>query len=694
MFSAPPNPDSRPRTTRAHGLLLAIALSLAFGTVFAVLLAANFRNVMNPRVADWLAGEPLWTPTFKGRIAWFGLAHLLLHLAFGAAIWLCAIGAEKAFPAARFTRRQWVVAWFVALASWVLARNVAQFVDSVGAQLLCCELLPQGFYAAATAFIGSLLALALALILWRTLAARPAVRRFALRAAVYGALLVAAVGAWHWTRSTAPAAQASAQPNLIVIGIDSLRPDFTGLTGEYSGLTPNIDAFLADGAVFSDVVTPLARTHPAWVSILTGLSPVRSGVRENLYEADSQIAEASVAHRFRAAGYRTLYGTDEVRFSNIDESFGFDRILSPRMGVTDFLLGSINDAPLANLLVNTPVGRLLFPDSYANRAAAPTYRPASFVDRIAAGVDAEQPLFLAVHLALPHWPYKWAAGGRTAFTKLADTRYQYAASIVQVDEQFGMLIDALERRGVLENAVVVVLSDHGEGLGLVRDNLLHDKAAKRAVGKLSVSMWGHGNSVFSPHQYSVVLGARGFGRQALTARGARNVIDAPASLEDVGPTLLGLAGLSDAALERDGVDWTGELRAATATSTVARDRIRYTETGYIVGFGAKGNVDAGKVAETAVRKYRIDGDSGRIHVRREALPALLLEKERAAMTRGWVLGAVRQDGRRRYILVNGITGAVQELHEPPAEDAGVPFELWRALHAHYGAELAAPGAEG
>ena len=71
----------------------------------------------------------------------------------------------------------------------------------------------------------------------------------------------------------------------------------------------------------------------------------------------------TLATRLKNAGYETVYATDEKRFSNIDESFGFDSILGPPMGAADFLLGTINDFPFSNLIVNTRLGRILFPYS-------------------------------------------------------------------------------------------------------------------------------------------------------------------------------------------------------------------------------------------------------------------------------------------------------------------------------------------
>ena len=55
-------------------------------------------------------------------------------------------------------------------------------------------------------------------------------------------------------------------------------------------------------------------------------------------------------------GYQTIYATDEVRFANIDQSFGFDQLITPPIGAADFLLGKAGDLPLVNLVSPTRVG--------------------------------------------------------------------------------------------------------------------------------------------------------------------------------------------------------------------------------------------------------------------------------------------------------------------------------------------------
>jgi len=196
----------------------------------------------------------------------------------------------------------------------------------------------------------------------------------------------------------------------------------------------------------------------------------------------------------RKKGYTTVYAIDEVRFSNIDASYGFDVTVTPPIGASDFLLGSLNDTPLSNLVVNTFLGKLLFPFSYANRASAVTYKPATFVDRLRSELPRKQPIFLAVHLTLAHWPYYWSDSPKHQLRETAALRELYAMSVREVDRQFASVMESLASLGLLNNAIVVLMSDHGESLGMPNDNPYgEDNPELRGAIVL-----GHGTSVLSP----------------------------------------------------------------------------------------------------------------------------------------------------------------------------------------------------
>jgi hypothetical protein len=127
--------------------------------------------------------------------------------------------------------------------------------------------------------------------------------------------------------------------------------------------------------VLGDVTSPLARTFPAWMSTLTGRHPASTNARFNLMPRAKVEAGDTLADALREAGYSTIYSTDEVRFANIDESYGFERLVTPPIGASDFVLGTANDLPLPNLLSATPLGagsfRILLP---IGRRTSPTDR--------------------------------------------------------------------------------------------------------------------------------------------------------------------------------------------------------------------------------------------------------------------------------------------------------------------------------
>src|SRR5262249_42960531 len=109
----------------------------------------------------------------------------------------------------------------------------------------------------------------------------------------------------------------------------------------------------------------------------------------------------------RERGYHTAYAIDEVRFSNIDGSYGFDQTVTPPIGASDFIIGTLSDTPFLNLVGETGLGQWFSPYGHADRGAYVLYEPESFVERVEDDIHYRSPMFLATHLPLPHWPYLW-----------------------------------------------------------------------------------------------------------------------------------------------------------------------------------------------------------------------------------------------------------------------------------------------
>ncbi len=325
------------------------------------------------------------------------------------------------------------------------------------------------------------------------------------------------------------------RPNVVVIGIDALRRDVI-LTVPPNEL-PNIAGFRDEAFVQSNVVTPLARTFVAWSSILTGKSPRENGVRENHAPREAARLESSFARRMADEGYRTVYATDETRFSNIGADYGFQQVIGPPPGAVDFLLGQFADMPLSNMAIQLPFMEYLTPTLTANRAFAHAYRPERFVSRIRQelGQATSQPTLLAMHLCIPHHPFFTAAPKGDG--SLDDA---YFHSLRAVDMQLGQVQAMLQELGYInDKTLVVLLSDHGEGLGL---DLAHPATITQHQTSLTTAppTRGHGGSLLENAQWEVFAMFKGASSKGPILPGRSDQL---LSLQDIAPTVLELAGM-------------------------------------------------------------------------------------------------------------------------------------------------------
>lgn len=445
-------------------------------------------------------------------------------------------------------------------------------------------------------------------------------------------------------------ASAHSSPNIIFIGLDSLRPDFIRHSGNQATFTPHIDDFLHDAVTFTEAYTPLARTFPAWISILTAKYPKHHFARNNLSDPARVIGNDTLAKRLKQAGYETIYATDEKRFSNITEAYGFDRILGSGMGVDDFLLGGLTDFPMSNLLVNLSVGRFLFPYNYGNRAAAITYDPDTFLQQIKWGLAnrSHKPLFLAIHLCLSHWPFTWARDGQNANFHLRD---QYRSSVEGIDKQLGQLLQILKNNGLLENSLVVMLSDHGTALGLPGDRVISEKkyvgdakslklipvlklssAPEYSTDKRDYTIstaYGQGTNVLSLAQYHVILAFKRFG-SSLPAR----EIHERSSLIDIAPTIL--ASLSLAPLKQaDGVSLRDYVFKPSVTAHLSRSL--FMETGDSMTEIETDHIYIEKVIKHQIGIYWINPLNGLLLMNLPAEQSISKNKQRAILWNDWIL---------------------------------------------------------
>jgi arylsulfatase A-like enzyme/predicted negative regulator of RcsB-dependent stress response len=294
------------------------------------------------------------------------------------------------------------------------------------------------------------------------------------------------------TPSLAPAAARGA--NLLLVTLDTTRPDHLGAYGAEFASTPNLDALATAGIRFTEAVTPVPVTLPAHASLLTGLEPPRHGLRWN--GDRSRFPRPALAERFRAAGYGTA-------------AFVSAFVLDRRFGL---------DAGFELYDDRVQGGAQALSGWTAERGAKAT------VDAALAWIAANsrRPWFVWIHLYDPHAPYLPPAPFSERFVDRP-----YDGEIAAVDHEVGRLLATVDGPEARRPTAVVVTADHGEGLGehleATHSIFLYDSTVRIPL-------------LVRPPQ-----------------RSAPAVVDTPVSLVDLAPTLLGWFDLP-ALPEVDGLD--------------------------------------------------------------------------------------------------------------------------------------------
>ncbi len=490
------------------------------------------------------------------------------------------------------------------------------------------------------------------------------------------------------------------KPNIIIIGVDALRPDYLGFFGA-DDMTPNLDDFLRHSATFASAMTPQARTFPAWMSILTGKYPKHVNARYDLQDrALLSLPDDTLPQVLRQAGYATIYASDETRFSNIDTSFGFDSTVTPPIGVNDFLLGSLNDFPMSNLIVNTALGKWLFPNSYGNRPAYITYDPDSFLTMLKPALirPRDKPLFLAVHFCLPHFPYFWADYSFQD-SKRAAIHYHYA--VQRADQQVGDFLALLEQNGILKHSIVILLSDHGEALNLHGDRATDrdlfiagsDNPKKivphyypKTPEKESVNQSaGHGTDVLSLTQYHTLLAFRFYGVPGLMPGWKPRIVPDVVSLIDIKPTVLTLLGeLSE---HDDGVSLTPLLSPANLNASLPARHL-FMESDFSPQAVRTVHPETSKVLFEGIDFFKIDPVTTQLVVKKSMGDLIISSKQYADMYGEWLLALYPQTaGKMMPVLVNLNSGFWTNDLSTPLAHASPAKDMLLSLKQFYGKEL-------
>jgi arylsulfatase A-like enzyme len=262
---------------------------------------------------------------------------------------------------------------------------------------------------------------------------------------------LAAVSGWRYARASAPI-----NGPIVMISIDSLRPDHLASYGYKGGRTPAIDLLATDGIVFEHAYSQVPQTLPAHAALLTGRLPFENGVRDSVgFTLNAN--ERLLGEMLRDRGYKTAGIVSSYllrKESGIDQGFEFFD---------------------AELPAATGGGTALRRDGIDTERVAERWLDSAGTSRA----------FLFLHLANPD--------GSAITPAQQDTLSSYDRGIAQADDAVGRLIRYLKSHQLYDQSTIILLSDHGEGIGdhgeqthglFVYDDALHvPLVIKQAAGQ-------------------------------------------------------------------------------------------------------------------------------------------------------------------------------------------------------------------
>lgn len=298
-------------------------------------------------------------------------------------------------------------------------------------------------------------------------------------------------------------------PNVLLIILDTVRAASLSLYGNPRPTTPNFERLAPDGVVFEHAYSTAPWTLPSHASMFTGLYPHQLTTD---WVIPLRGKSPTLAEAFRGAGYRSagivanlFYCTEEGGLAR-----GF-------IHYEDYL-----HTP-SQIVRSTVLGQFFLT---WRRKVKPSLRPFTrksghvINQQFLAWLDREpgRPFFAFLNYYDAHQAYLVPPDLQHRFQSGNPLEEQYEGAIASLDIEVSALIDSLKQRGLLQNTLVIITSDHGEHLG---DHGLE----------------GHGNSLYSSLlRVPLILF---FGDRI--PHGLR--VNEPVSLRDLPRTVATLAGL-------------------------------------------------------------------------------------------------------------------------------------------------------
>lgn len=250
-----------------------------------------------------------------------------------------------------------------------------------------------------------------------------------------GLFIVAAAAVWLFVLGPGKRGKAARDrdANILLITLDTTRPDRLGAYGYGKAVTPNIDEISRQGVLFRNAYAPVPITFPSHASMFTGTYPLFHKVRNNGTYVLVPQAE-TLAEILKAAGYAT---SAFVSSFTLDSRFGIDQgfdVYDDRMD---------DSSKLKNL--------------ESERRASGTF--AAFKAWLED--NSGKKFFSWVHFYDPHFPYDPPEPVRSD-GRLTDP---YDGEIAYMDTHIGEILGLLRKKGIFEKTLIILAGDHGEAFG-------------------------------------------------------------------------------------------------------------------------------------------------------------------------------------------------------------------------------------
>jgi arylsulfatase A-like enzyme len=254
---------------------------------------------------------------------------------------------------------------------------------------------------------------------------------------------------------------ASDRELIVLVLVDALRPDHLGAYGYGANTSPHLDQLAAEGTRYTRAYVNAPWTRPSTASFLTGLNASRHGVETARDRLPTRVV--TLAERLREAGWKSAAFVANGNGGSLARlQQGFDTFRDPTNAYTRKKRGkTYNGLPRGDFLVRKALKHL-------NRSKA-------------------QKEFLFLFLVDPHDPYgaparlekRFLGEHRGKVRRRASWEYKnnypeaerrsmqavYDASVAYADEALGTFFKALKKKGLYDNATIIVSADHGEGFG-------------------------------------------------------------------------------------------------------------------------------------------------------------------------------------------------------------------------------------